>query len=132
MARIKVVSSIEQTFDIDWDNKDVKLVNTIVLQSNIFNENNSKLSENITYEFTATEQRYGIISLGRKHPLSSLYKPGEPINIIIDNKKFTAKWHSSQCRIDGLTKLFSTINLIDSKFEVHYIPETNSLEFIRI
>ena len=68
MARIKVVSSIEQTFDIDWDNKDVKLVNTIVLQSNIFNENNSKLSENITYEFTATEQRYGIISLGRKHP----------------------------------------------------------------
>ncbi|MBN1040392.1 hypothetical protein DVW12_17080 [Clostridium botulinum] len=132
MSKIKVISTLEHNFDIDWETHTFVLLNSTILQSNIFDENENSIGEKNIYQFTKTEKRYGIISLGKKHPLASLYKSGEIINVSIDEKTVSAKWHSVQVRIDGLTKLFSSINLEDAFFEVKYLIETNTLHFTRI
>lgn len=99
--KIIVTTVIEQVFEETDGHLELKSDKILKTDVNILGE--SKAPK--TIQFTDTDVRYGIISIGKSHELSRLYNPGESIKISLNGVMGEGKWHNSQCRISSLTKL---------------------------
>lgn len=129
---IKILSTVEQVIKIDWQNREVSVESNKIVNSKIVDEKNIAI-HSIRYQFTITEVDYGIISLGKKHPLSYIYEAGKTIKVIINGIDIEGKFHSSQVRIDGLRRLFKQFKDLEARvFNLEYDAKENSLKFSEI
>jgi len=132
IGTIKILSVVEQVIKINWDTHEVILEKSKILNSKIVDEENKNLKP-IKYQLSPTEVKWGIISLGKKHPLSPIYKAGEKINVDINGKVIEGKFHLKHIRIDGLTKVFNQFEDLEARvFTVEYNVEENTLKFTEI
>ena len=103
---MKVITVLEQEFEKDGEN--LKLISQKILKTEVLNDR--KIEEK-TLILTETDARYGIIGLGKKHELASLYSPETEIIISINGILGKGRWHKTQVRISALTQLFRHANV---------------------
>jgi len=123
---IKIITTLEQIFETT--EKGLKLVSQKIINSEVIQKDN--IIQTKLFEFTATDIRYGIISIRKSHELANLYSPNNEIKLIINNIEGHGKWHKTQCRISALTKLMDKAKVEpNKKYTYHYDVNTQILNF---
>ena len=129
--QIKILTTIEQIINIDSNGNSTVTSNKVV-NTTILNTNNQVLNP-VQYQFTNSEAKYGLIRLNKSNPMRALYSPNTFINVSLNGISATGKWHSTQARIDGLTKLFSNYSDLEAHlFNLSYDALSNTLVFDEI
>lgn len=132
ITRIKILTTTEQTIEID-SNGNTQVVSSKVINTTIKNGQTNIVLNPVQYQFNSSESKYGIISLKKDNPMRSLYSPGNKINISVNGQNSIGKWHSKQCRVDGLSKLFSKFADLEARvFNLSYDALTNTLIFTEV
>lgn len=126
--QIKILTTTEQIINIDSKGNSTvtsnKVINTTILDTN------NKILNPVQYQFTNSEAKYGLVRLTKSNPMRSLYSPNTSIDVSINGITDTGKWHSTQARIDGLTKLFSNFPDLEARmFNLSYDALSNTLVF---